>query len=170
MSSRRDVDDQVFKVLRGEAEPEADAREALKSLDVLMPACMSARDGKRVAWSDFLAFCAAVELPQGHDREIAVVACQARPEVLRGLHRRMNRRPRPAAVRCTGHAGRPRRRPRGRLQMINNEFRTAQRCAHAAAAPAQAATVRSACQPIRCSGKPPDVTAPATTSALCLKA
>ena len=36
-------------VLRGEAEPETDGREGLKSLEVLVAAYMSARDGKRVA-------------------------------------------------------------------------------------------------------------------------
>ncbi|MDB5909243.1 MAG: oxidoreductase, partial [Massilia sp.] len=33
----------------GEAEPETDGREGLKSLEVLVAAYMSARDGKRVA-------------------------------------------------------------------------------------------------------------------------
>ena len=41
--------DNVIKVLRGEAEPETDGREGLKSLEVLVAAYMSARDGKRVA-------------------------------------------------------------------------------------------------------------------------
>jgi UDP-N-acetyl-2-amino-2-deoxyglucuronate dehydrogenase len=41
--------DNVIKVLRGEAEPETDGREGLKSLEVLIAAYMSARDGKRVA-------------------------------------------------------------------------------------------------------------------------
>jgi UDP-N-acetyl-2-amino-2-deoxyglucuronate dehydrogenase len=36
-------------VLRGEAEPETDGREGLKSLEVLIAAYMSARDGRRVA-------------------------------------------------------------------------------------------------------------------------
>ena len=39
----------VIAVLRGEAEPETDGREGLKSLEVLIAAYMSARDGKRVA-------------------------------------------------------------------------------------------------------------------------
>jgi UDP-N-acetyl-2-amino-2-deoxyglucuronate dehydrogenase len=41
--------DNVLRVLRGEAEPETDGREGLKSLEVLVAAYMSARDGKRVA-------------------------------------------------------------------------------------------------------------------------
>jgi UDP-N-acetyl-2-amino-2-deoxyglucuronate dehydrogenase len=41
--------DNVIKVLRGEAEPETDGREGLKSLEVLIAAYMSARDGRRVA-------------------------------------------------------------------------------------------------------------------------
>ena len=41
--------DNVIKVLRGEAEPETDGREGLKSLEVLVAAYMSARDGRRVA-------------------------------------------------------------------------------------------------------------------------
>jgi UDP-N-acetyl-2-amino-2-deoxyglucuronate dehydrogenase len=41
--------DNVIKTLRGEAEPETDGREGLKSLEVLVAAYMSARDGKRVA-------------------------------------------------------------------------------------------------------------------------
>ncbi|MCD2516309.1 Gfo/Idh/MocA family oxidoreductase [Massilia sp. G4R7] len=41
--------DNVIKVLRGEAEPETDGREGLKSLEVLVAAYRSARDGKRVA-------------------------------------------------------------------------------------------------------------------------
>jgi UDP-N-acetyl-2-amino-2-deoxyglucuronate dehydrogenase len=41
--------DNVIKVLRGEAEPETDGREGLKSLEVLIAAYQSARDGKRVA-------------------------------------------------------------------------------------------------------------------------
>jgi UDP-N-acetyl-2-amino-2-deoxyglucuronate dehydrogenase len=41
--------DNVINVLRGEAEPETDGREGLKSLEVLIAAYMSARDGKRVA-------------------------------------------------------------------------------------------------------------------------
>lgn len=41
--------DNVIKVLRGEAEPETDGREGLKSLEILIAAYLSARDGKRVA-------------------------------------------------------------------------------------------------------------------------
>ena len=41
--------DNVIKVLNGEAEPETDGREGLKSLEVLIAAYLSARDGKRVA-------------------------------------------------------------------------------------------------------------------------
>jgi UDP-N-acetyl-2-amino-2-deoxyglucuronate dehydrogenase len=41
--------DNVIKVLRGEAEPETDGREGLKSLEVLIAAYKSARDGKRIA-------------------------------------------------------------------------------------------------------------------------
>jgi UDP-N-acetyl-2-amino-2-deoxyglucuronate dehydrogenase len=41
--------DNVIKVMRGEAEPETDGREGLKSLEVLIAAYKSARDGKRVA-------------------------------------------------------------------------------------------------------------------------
>jgi UDP-N-acetyl-2-amino-2-deoxyglucuronate dehydrogenase len=41
--------DNVIKVLRGEAEPETDGREGLKSLEVLVAAYLSARDGKRVS-------------------------------------------------------------------------------------------------------------------------
>jgi UDP-N-acetyl-2-amino-2-deoxyglucuronate dehydrogenase len=41
--------DNVIRVLRGEAEPETDGREGLKSLEVLIAAYKSARDGKRVA-------------------------------------------------------------------------------------------------------------------------
>ena len=41
--------DNVLRVRRGEAEPETDGREGLKSLEVLVAAYMSARDGKRVA-------------------------------------------------------------------------------------------------------------------------
>lgn len=41
--------DNVLKVLRGEAEPETDGREGLKSLEVLIAIYLSARDGKRVA-------------------------------------------------------------------------------------------------------------------------
>lgn len=39
----------VIKVLRGEAEPETDGREGLKSLQVLIALYRSARDGRRVA-------------------------------------------------------------------------------------------------------------------------
>lgn len=41
--------DNVIKVLRGEAEPETDGREGLKSLEVLIAAYLSARDGRRIA-------------------------------------------------------------------------------------------------------------------------
>jgi UDP-N-acetyl-2-amino-2-deoxyglucuronate dehydrogenase len=41
--------DNVIKVLRGEAEAETDGREGLKSLEVLIAAYRSARDGRRVA-------------------------------------------------------------------------------------------------------------------------
>jgi UDP-N-acetyl-2-amino-2-deoxyglucuronate dehydrogenase len=41
--------DNVIRVLRGEAEPETDGREGLKSLEVLVAAYQSARDGRRVA-------------------------------------------------------------------------------------------------------------------------
>ena len=41
--------DNVIKVLRGEAEPETDGREGLKSLETLIAMYLSARDGKRVA-------------------------------------------------------------------------------------------------------------------------
>lgn len=40
--------DNVIKVLRGEAEPETDGREGLKSLEVLVAIYRSARDGRRV--------------------------------------------------------------------------------------------------------------------------
>jgi UDP-N-acetyl-2-amino-2-deoxyglucuronate dehydrogenase len=40
--------DNVIKTLRGEAEPETDGREGLKSLELLIALYMSARDGKRV--------------------------------------------------------------------------------------------------------------------------
>jgi len=40
--------DNVIKVLRGEAEPETDGREGLKSLEVLVAMYLSARDGRRV--------------------------------------------------------------------------------------------------------------------------
>lgn len=39
----------VIKVLRGEAEPETDGREGLRSLEILVAAYLSARDGRRVA-------------------------------------------------------------------------------------------------------------------------
>jgi UDP-N-acetyl-2-amino-2-deoxyglucuronate dehydrogenase len=41
--------DNVIKVMRGEAEPETDGREGLKSLEVLIAVYLSARDGRRVA-------------------------------------------------------------------------------------------------------------------------
>ncbi len=41
--------DNVINVLRGEAEPETDGREGLKTLEILIAAYLSARDGKRVA-------------------------------------------------------------------------------------------------------------------------
>ncbi len=41
--------DNVINVLRGDAEPETDGREGLKSLEVLIAAYLSAKDGKRVA-------------------------------------------------------------------------------------------------------------------------
>lgn len=41
--------DNVIKTLRGEAEPETDGREGLKSLELLIAMYLSARDGKRVA-------------------------------------------------------------------------------------------------------------------------
>ena len=41
--------DNVIKVLRGEAEPETDGREGLKTLELLIATYLSARDGKRVA-------------------------------------------------------------------------------------------------------------------------
>ena len=40
--------DNVIKVLRGEAEPETDGREGLKSLETIIATYLSARDGKRV--------------------------------------------------------------------------------------------------------------------------
>lgn len=39
----------VINVLRGEAEPETDGREGLKSLEVIIAAYLSARNGKRIA-------------------------------------------------------------------------------------------------------------------------
>jgi UDP-N-acetyl-2-amino-2-deoxyglucuronate dehydrogenase len=41
--------DNVVKVMRGEAEPETDGREGLRSLELLIASYLSARDGKRVA-------------------------------------------------------------------------------------------------------------------------
>jgi UDP-N-acetyl-2-amino-2-deoxyglucuronate dehydrogenase len=41
--------DNVIKVLRGEAAPETDGREGLKSLETLIATYLSAKDGKRVA-------------------------------------------------------------------------------------------------------------------------
>lgn len=41
--------DNVINVMRGEADPETDGREGLKSLEVLIAAYLSARDGKRIA-------------------------------------------------------------------------------------------------------------------------
>jgi len=41
--------DNVIRVLRGEAEPETDGREGLKTLEVLIAAYISARDGRRVS-------------------------------------------------------------------------------------------------------------------------
>jgi len=41
--------DNVIKVLRGEAEPETDGREGLRSLEVIIAAYLSARDGKTIA-------------------------------------------------------------------------------------------------------------------------
>lgn len=41
--------DNVIKALRGEAEPETDGREGLKSLEILIGAYLSARDGRRIA-------------------------------------------------------------------------------------------------------------------------
>jgi UDP-N-acetyl-2-amino-2-deoxyglucuronate dehydrogenase len=38
----------VLQVLRGEAKPETDGREGLKSLELLIGMYQSARDGKRV--------------------------------------------------------------------------------------------------------------------------
>ena len=40
--------DNVIRALRGEAQPETDGREGLKSLELLIALYMSARDGKRV--------------------------------------------------------------------------------------------------------------------------
>jgi UDP-N-acetyl-2-amino-2-deoxyglucuronate dehydrogenase len=40
--------DNVIRTLRGEAEPETDGREGLKSLEVLIAMYQSARDGRRV--------------------------------------------------------------------------------------------------------------------------
>ena len=41
--------DNVIKVLRGEAEPETDGREGLKSLETLIATYLAARDGRRVS-------------------------------------------------------------------------------------------------------------------------
>jgi len=41
--------DNVIKALRGEVEPETDGREGLKSLELLIAAYLSARDGKEIA-------------------------------------------------------------------------------------------------------------------------
>ncbi|MBS0379628.1 MAG: Gfo/Idh/MocA family oxidoreductase [Proteobacteria bacterium] len=41
--------DNVIRTLRGEAEPETDGREGLRSLEVLIASYLSARDGRRVA-------------------------------------------------------------------------------------------------------------------------
>jgi UDP-N-acetyl-2-amino-2-deoxyglucuronate dehydrogenase len=41
--------DNVIEVLRGEAEPETDGREGLRSLELLIASYLSARDGRRVA-------------------------------------------------------------------------------------------------------------------------
>jgi len=41
--------DNVVKVMRGEAEPETDGREGLRSLELLIASYLSARDGRRVA-------------------------------------------------------------------------------------------------------------------------
>jgi UDP-N-acetyl-2-amino-2-deoxyglucuronate dehydrogenase len=41
--------DNVIKTLRGEAEPETDGREGLKSLEVLIATYLSARDGRRIS-------------------------------------------------------------------------------------------------------------------------
>lgn len=41
--------DNVIKVLRGEAEPDTDGREGLRSLELLIAAYLSSRDGKRIS-------------------------------------------------------------------------------------------------------------------------
>jgi UDP-N-acetyl-2-amino-2-deoxyglucuronate dehydrogenase len=41
--------DNVIKVIRGEAEPETDGREGLRSLELLIASYLSARDGRRIA-------------------------------------------------------------------------------------------------------------------------
>ncbi len=41
--------DNVIKVMRGEAQPETDGREGLKSLEVIIATYLSSRDGKRVS-------------------------------------------------------------------------------------------------------------------------
>jgi UDP-N-acetyl-2-amino-2-deoxyglucuronate dehydrogenase len=40
--------DNVIRTLRGEAQPETDGREGLKSLELLIAMYLSARDGKRI--------------------------------------------------------------------------------------------------------------------------
>ncbi len=40
--------DNVISTLRGEAEPETDGREGLKSLELLIAMYLSARDGERI--------------------------------------------------------------------------------------------------------------------------
>ena len=46
--SRRALRCNIARTLRGEAEPETDGREGLKSLELLIATYLSARDGKRV--------------------------------------------------------------------------------------------------------------------------
>ncbi len=41
--------DNVLRTLRGEAAPETDGREGLKSIELLIAMYMSARDGKRIS-------------------------------------------------------------------------------------------------------------------------
>ena len=41
--------DNVIRTLRGEAEPETDGREGLRSLEILIASYLSARDGRRMA-------------------------------------------------------------------------------------------------------------------------
>ncbi len=43
------IGDNVINSLRGEAEPETDGREGLRSLELLIATYLSARDGRRVA-------------------------------------------------------------------------------------------------------------------------